>query len=65
MSSRYVDVVCAYATDVMNNERAALFHIPNRNLGGIRERPCRAKEPNASCSTWGADRNKTADAWRN
>ena len=43
VSSRCVDVVCACATEVMNNERAALFHIPNRNLGGIRERPCRAK----------------------
>ena len=64
MSNRRVDVVCAYATEVMDNERAALFPHPNRNLGGIREGPCRAKEPNPSYSTWGADRSKTADAWR-
>ena len=64
MSSRCVDVVCAYATEVMDNERAALLHIPNRNLGGIREGPCRTKEPNPSCPTCSADRSKTADAWR-
>ena len=39
MSNRCVDVVCAYATEVMDNERAALFPHPNRNLGGIREGP--------------------------
>ena len=38
MSSRCVDVVCAYATEVMDNEWAALFPHPKlqswRNQGG-------------------------------
>ena len=39
MSSRCVDVVCAYATEVMDNEQAALFTHPKpqswRNQGGV------------------------------
>ena len=41
MSSRCVDVVCAHATEVMDNERAALFPHPKpqswRNQGGTLE----------------------------